>query len=178
MDGRAQVLERFEAWLAKHALLGKDARSFAIVTDGPWDMRDFFQKQCAMCDIRVRPIYQRWVNIRMVRRQAHPSGCRSEGRALTVCVPHAAGDAVRGLQTFADHFRQRWLSLAGMLQQLSLEFEGSPHSGIDDSRNVARIARELVRYVAHGAADHGSGGRSRAAPEGHRRIARTGAAAS
>jgi len=35
-----------------------------------------------------------------------------------------------------------------MLQQLSLEFEGSPHSGIDDSRNVARIARELVRYVS------------------------------
>lgn len=30
-------------------------------------------------------------------------------------------------------------SLSGMLQHLALEFEGRPHCGLDDSRNIARI---------------------------------------
>ena len=85
------MLDRFEAWLAQHALLGNDARSFAIVTDGPWDMRDFFQKQCAMCDICVRPIYKRWVNIRMVRRRAHRSACQSGARVDHVVCETCSG---------------------------------------------------------------------------------------
>lgn len=32
-----------------------------------------------------------------------------------------------------------------MLRVLKLELEGTHHSGIDDSRNIARIAQELIR---------------------------------
>ena len=34
--------------------------------------------------------------------------------------------------------------LSGMLSHFKMEFEGSPHSGIDDSHNIARIFMELV----------------------------------
>jgi inhibitor of KinA sporulation pathway (predicted exonuclease) len=37
------------------------------------------------------------------------------------------------------------LGVGGALRRLGLEFEGSPHRGIDDARNIARIYRELIR---------------------------------
>ena len=36
-------------------------------------------------------------------------------------------------------------SLERMLMQLDLEFEGRPHSGIDDTRNIVRILKRLVQ---------------------------------
>ena len=33
----------------------------------------------------------------------------------------------------------KWVGVNGMLEILGLEFEGRPHSGIDDARNIARI---------------------------------------
>ena len=32
-----------------------------------------------------------------------------------------------------------------MLQHLGLKFEGRPHSGIDDARNITRILIELIK---------------------------------
>jgi len=32
-----------------------------------------------------------------------------------------------------------------MLTKLDLVFEGRPHSGIDDTRNIARVAQALMR---------------------------------
>lgn len=35
--------------------------------------------------------------------------------------------------------------LSTMLQKLGLKYEGRPHSGLDDSRNIARIAIRMLR---------------------------------
>lgn len=37
------------------------------------------------------------------------------------------------------------ISLQNMLNNLGLRFEGQPHSGIDDSRNIARVVIMLLR---------------------------------
>jgi inhibitor of KinA sporulation pathway (predicted exonuclease) len=37
------------------------------------------------------------------------------------------------------------LGVAKMLDQLSLNFEGRQHSGLDDATNIARIAIELLK---------------------------------
>ena len=42
------------------------------------------------------------------------------------------------------------LGVEGALARLGLEFEGSPHRGIDDARNIARIYRELRRRASAG----------------------------
>ncbi|RNF09140.1 exonuclease [Trypanosoma rangeli] len=47
--------------------------------------------------------------------------------------------------SFADLFRMRPRKLTDMLRKLGLPFLGQPHSGIDDSRNIARILIELLR---------------------------------
>jgi len=36
------------------------------------------------------------------------------------------------------------MSLRAMLELAGFEFEGQPHSGIDDSRNIARLAIRLM----------------------------------
>ena len=36
---------------------------------------------------------------------------------------------------------RRSLGLSGMLDRLGLGFDGTPHRGIDDARNIARIVR-------------------------------------
>ena len=41
------------------------------------------------------------------------------------------------------------LGVGGALRRLGLAFEGSPHRGIDDARNIARIYRELVTRRAN-----------------------------
>jgi 3'-5' exoribonuclease 1 len=137
-----QVLARFEAWLDGHGLL--DNERCALVTDGPWDFRDFFRRQCRFSGITPRRMYRRWVNLRKVgaplRRVAQP-----HLMCVFVCV------RARVWQAFQGHFRlERWLNLEGMLHHLDMVFEGSPHAGIDDTHNIARIARELHRSVRQG----------------------------
>jgi len=46
---------------------------------------------------------------------------------------------------FAAGFNVRRCSVSKMLAQCGLEFEGREHSGIDDARNIARIAAEMIR---------------------------------
>jgi len=48
-------------------------------------------------------------------------------------------------QLFADHYKVRRCKIAKMLERQGMRFEGRLHSGIDDSRNIARIAAQLVR---------------------------------
>ena len=78
------MLERFEAWLAKWGM--PDTCSFGFLTDGPWDLRDFFQRQCLRSGIRVRPFYRHWINLRAVRaldleRALNGGACTSEREA-------------------------------------------------------------------------------------------------
>lgn len=49
--------------------------------------------------------------------------------------------------SFTDHYKTKAYGMTGMLEYLKLELIGRHHSGIDDSRNIARIA---VRMMADG----------------------------
>ncbi len=44
---------------------------------------------------------------------------------------------------FTAHFEKPSGNLNDMLTSLSMQFEGKPHSGIDDARNIARIVLHL-----------------------------------
>ena len=41
--------------------------------------------------------------------------------------------------------KARTLGMSGMLYMLGLKLQGTHHSGIDDSRNIARIAQEMIK---------------------------------
>ena len=47
----------------------------------------------------------------------------------------------------ADFKLEKWVGILEMLKILNLEFSGSPHSGIDDARNIARIVATCHRKL-------------------------------
>ncbi|KAF4518262.1 hypothetical protein B566_EDAN010408 [Ephemera danica] len=108
------VLTRFDKWLERHRLTGRNRIKSCLVTDGPWDMGRFLYGQCKISEVQYPPFCKRWVNIR---------------------------------KTFSALYKSKRQCLGDMLQQLGMDFEGRPHCGMDDARNIARI---LIRLAADG----------------------------
>ena len=107
------VLEQFNSWIASHAL-GTD-RTFALVTDGPFDVGRFLRLSCEQHGLKVPAWAEKWVNLRKAfanfyRWSSHTPSSQQK---------------LPGLQT--------------MLTRLDLEFEGDPHCGLDDAKNIARV---------------------------------------
>lgn len=75
-----------------------------------------------------------------------PAQCRTSGLDY---IPLPYRQWVNLKHTFAGAFGlKKGPGMAGMLQTLGLELQGHHHRGIDDCRNIARIACELVRRGA------------------------------
>ncbi|KAK9768385.1 hypothetical protein K7432_001045 [Basidiobolus ranarum] len=105
-----EVLALFGIWLMERGLFIE--YSCAFITDGPFDIRDFIEKQCRQSKI-LRPIYfwQPWIDIRRM---------------------------------FSEYYGCERKNIPGMLEKLSMKFRGREHSGIDDARNIGRIAKKMV----------------------------------
>ena len=108
-----EVLQSFQAWLHHHNL-GPSA-TFALVTDGPFDVGRFLRLSCLQAGLEVPSWASRWCNVRKGFANFYQTG--REGQGGHVRLP--------GLQT--------------MLDRLDLEFVGNPHSGLDDAINIARV---------------------------------------
>lgn len=48
-------------------------------------------------------------------------------------------------KTYSNFYRTKRLPLAAMLKNSGLEFEGKPHSGLDDTYNIARIVLRMLK---------------------------------
>lgn len=110
-----------QEWI-KEKVFGGGARqdvSFLFVTCGNWDLRTMLPKQLTMTPVKFPKMYKTWCNIK---------------------IPFVA----RYLSNSPKR-KQRWPGMAGMLRQLSLKLQGRHHSGIDDCRNIARIAIRMMR---------------------------------
>eukprot|EP01147_Barroeca_monosierra_P002623 gene2623-5525_t len=90
-----------------------------VASDGPWDFRDFFHWQCMASGLAPPPIMSRWLDIRKAFRSMVPGTCRGEDQ----------------LQSMLSHF--------------DLAFEGTPHSGLDDAYNAARVLIKLLEQGLH-----------------------------
>ncbi|KAH9854042.1 ribonuclease H-like domain-containing protein [Lenzites betulinus] len=123
-----EVLEHFRAFLAKHQLIdsesGRRLTRFCFCSDGPYDIRDF---------VIDMPVWLTWdvMDVRFAVGEWH---------ALAT-----AGTEYRTTGAFPLP-RRVSLSIPRQLHALGLApFEGRPHSGIDDTRNIARLVVELAR---------------------------------
>lgn len=114
-----EVFDAHLDWLVRHGLdvsCEGNRSSFAFVLCGDWDFRSMLPRQFAACD--------------------PPMGF----------VPRAFRQWINVKFPFADYMHLRKSpGLAGMLRKLGLEFQGRPHRGIDDCRNIARVARRMAR---------------------------------
>lgn len=129
-----KVLKKFARFLAYHGLIdpksGRPIQRFCWCSDGPFDVRDFVVKQCFISKAPMPP----WLkgDVLDVRR--------------VVSVWAVASGNPETMAKFAARSHIRSLNIPQQLQALGLPaFQGRLHSGIDDTRNIARVMTELAR---------------------------------
>lgn len=105
----AVVLDHFEEWMEAWSL--GSTHTFAVLTDGPWDIFRFLSKQCELSSVPFPRWARKWVNMR---------------------------------KAYCNFYDCKRCNLEQMLQNLGLQFEGRPHCGLDDSKNIARIVCHLL----------------------------------
>ncbi|CAB4058671.1 THEX1 [Lepeophtheirus salmonis] len=98
--------------------------TFSLVTDGPFDMGRFLYLQTRHSSIAFPEYASKWVNLRKCFINYYKPSYNNIHKTSTP-----------GLQA--------------MLTSLGMEFEGSPHSGIDDAKNIARIVIRLLKDQAY-----------------------------
>ena len=147
-DSLENVLAALDDWLGARGL--GDETSFALATDG-WDLERFLDQECRRKGL-VKPgaYLDRWVDLskafsarvasrdkRNGRRKPRPN--RRANLATMSCgrVFLGAGRGGAARPRVETGSRRR-------LKHHQLTFEGSPHSGIDDARNIARVAVKLL----------------------------------
>ncbi|KAJ6547347.1 ribonuclease H-like domain-containing protein [Mycena capillaripes] len=120
------VLRSFRSFLVEHKLIEKNGKRrlrFCWCSDGPFDIRDFIIKQCFISQIPIPD----WM-----------IGDVLDVRA--VVMTRMGKQAQRG-----PFPKLGTLNIPGQLLALGLPpFLGRQHSGIDDTRNLARIMTQLA----------------------------------
>lgn len=86
-----------------------------FVSHGDWDLRTMLPSQCQTSGLKVPPILTRWMNVKVLYTNSSAGNGKKKG-----------------------------MGMGRMLADLGLELVGRHHSGIDDSRNIARILVELI----------------------------------
>ncbi|KAG1891514.1 hypothetical protein F4604DRAFT_419682 [Suillus subluteus] len=129
-----KVLKMFARFLASHGLIdpksGRPIQRFCWCSDGPFDVRDFVVKQCFISKAPM-PLWLKG-NVLDVR------------RVVSVWAVASSNPDTTTKPSARSHIRS--LNIPQQLQALGLPgFQGRLHSGIDDTRNIARVMTELAR---------------------------------
>ncbi|KAF5386757.1 hypothetical protein D9615_001814 [Tricholomella constricta] len=152
------VLASFEEFMIEHELVDEDTGEhlvrFCWCSDGPFDVRDFVVKQCFISKVSARAHSSFDVSKKDPPHLKYqiPMPHWIQGDVLDVrtsvldwlhsCELPKYSPSTRGW----DGPRRRTLNIPAQLKALGLpSFEGRQHSGIDDSRNIAKIIAELAR---------------------------------
>jgi 3'-5' exoribonuclease 1 len=114
------VLKQFDQWLAQNNLGSQDgASSYCFVTDGIWDMKKFIALELSKMD--------NGKSIDLVQR-----------------MKLAFSKWVDVRQLFSAFYGIRAMGIDNMLSKWNMNFAGRQHSGLDDTRNIATVALNLM----------------------------------
>jgi len=140
----SRVLEAFKLFLHKNGLIDKETGQrlvrYTWCTDGPFDIRDFVVKQCFISKVPM----PEWLkgDVLDVRKLVTNTLAIQESQAPQ---PRRQGTQ-RPVHKVVYVPKRRSLNISQQLRALGLApFVGRQHSGIDDTRNIARIVVELAK---------------------------------
>ncbi|KAF5922386.1 hypothetical protein HPG69_009426 [Diceros bicornis minor] len=130
-DTFPQVLKKVVDWMKLKELGTK--YKYSILTDGSWDMSKFLNIQCRLSRLKYPPFAKKWINIRKSYGNFYKRAMHTEKWNVTVRFEEKS--LVPRSQT----------KLTIMLEKLGMDYDGRPHSGLDDSKNIARIAVRMLQ---------------------------------
>ena len=154
------ALDGLDTWLRSHELEhgpprgdtprggdGAGGRSFAFAADGPYDLRYFLDAECSRKRIPKADYFDKWVNVKQLFADFYKVRVPSRPTpAMLYILPHTRPSAyIQTCATSAPPTQVRPCKIAQMLGRQGMRFEGRLHSGIDDARNIARIALRMRR---------------------------------
>ncbi|KAL2523553.1 putative exonuclease domain-containing protein [Abeliophyllum distichum] len=109
------VIQQFEAWLAKHHLWRKEQdgllKDAAFVTCGNWDLKTKVPQQCVVARMKLPPYFMEWINLKDI---------------------------------YLNFYKRRAPGMISMMRELQIPLLGSHHVGIDDTRNIARVMQRML----------------------------------
>jgi len=115
----SKALELHKTWVFNDLGLvahpSSEGHTFLYCTCGDWDLKRCLPAQLASIGATVPQHFSQWINIKI------------------------AFGALYGLKK-----KKRAKGMVDMLDKLGLELEGRHHSGIDDCRNIARVASKML----------------------------------
>lgn len=110
------VIQQFEAWLAKHHLWRKEKggllKEAAFVTCGNWDLKTKVPQQCIVARMKLPPYFMEWINLKDI---------------------------------YLNFYKRRAPGMISMMRELQIPLLGSHHVGIDDTRNIARVMQHMLK---------------------------------
>lgn len=114
--------KRFQEFLATHGLLEADKMdTHVFVTCGDWDLKTMLPNQLRLVDA--------------------DHGFDESGRLV---APYNRWINIKAPFKKKFNMTRYNVGMAGMLSKLRLKLEGRHHSGIDDCKNILRIAEALL----------------------------------
>ena len=125
------VFERFQTFLENFEARYRDEHEgqeprVLFASHGDWDFLTMLPNQCKTSHIPVPLPLTCWMNVKVLYTSS--LSCRVRDK-------DSRGD---------KKTKVKGLGMAAMLEQLGLQLVGRHHSGIDDTRNIARIVIELI----------------------------------
>ncbi|KAL4438356.1 hypothetical protein ABPG74_009779 [Tetrahymena malaccensis] len=112
-----EALAQLTQFLEQNKLIGS---SFTFVTCGDFDLGNCLRREALYKKIEIPQYLKNYINIKKVFPKQYYPKKQKEGD-------------------------NRLPDMVGMLQGLNLKLDGHHHSGIDDSRNIAKVALTLLQ---------------------------------
>jgi 2'-phosphotransferase len=122
--------------LPQEAYSSTHYQNIIFVSHGNFDFQTALKSQCHLSSLKT--IVRSWINVKDLYSDLEQRN--------QLFVEDMKIESSKGKQQKKQRkTRRRGLGMAAMLENLNLELIGRHHSGIDDTRNIARIFQELAR---------------------------------
>uniref|UniRef100_A0A915L0J6 SAP domain-containing protein n=1 Tax=Romanomermis culicivorax TaxID=13658 RepID=A0A915L0J6_ROMCU len=134
-----EVLERVEKWLIDHDLQ-THKYGYAFVTDGIRESKADLSYTIETLDAFVFKRSKMFIS----RPWDFGRFFQAQLQNLQKSIPHHFRYWINIRRLFCQHFNLKKTNLKQMLGLLDMQFKGREHCGLDDARNVARVASALI----------------------------------
>ena len=134
VDSAKEFTEVYGSFLGYLAPYGTN---ILFITCGDWDLKTMLVNQCAISSIPINDMFNRWCNIKKMYNQYYSEKIIG----MHIMKEIINGEYMHDTGRLSKHHRVR--GMKSLLNRLNLSLDGRHHSGIDDSKNIAKAVIKM-----------------------------------